>query len=62
MATTQVAPREDQTTTVLASVAPTPDPRLAQTGVETVILGIILVAVLLAAGAMLLASRRLGGR
>jgi PKD repeat protein len=38
------------------------DPRLAQTGAETVIPGIILVAVLLAAGAMLLTTRRLGGR
>jgi hypothetical protein len=38
------------------------DPRLAQTGAELVIPGIILVAVLLAAGATLLTTRRLGGR
>ncbi|MFT4283682.1 MAG: hypothetical protein QM598_02470 [Protaetiibacter sp.] len=38
------------------------DPRLAQTGAEATIPGIVLVAVLLAAGAMLLATRRLGGR
>lgn len=38
------------------------DPRLAQTGAEFVLPGIVLVAVLLAAGAMLLAARRLGGR
>jgi hypothetical protein len=38
------------------------DPRLAQTGAEFAIPGIVLVAVLLAAGAMLLTTRRLGGR
>jgi hypothetical protein len=38
------------------------DPRLAQTGAELVLPGIVLVAVLLAAGAMLLTTRRLGGR
>ncbi len=50
--------------TVDAAATPTAsrDPRLAQTGAEFVIPGIALVAVLLAAGATLLASRRLGGR
>ena len=38
------------------------DPRLAQTGAELVLPGIVLVAVLLAAGVMLLTTRRLGGR
>jgi len=41
---------------------PAKTPRLAQTGSELLIPGVVLVAVLLAAGAMLLASRRLGGR
>jgi hypothetical protein len=41
---------------------PANTPRLAQTGNELLIPGVVLVAVLLAAGAMLLASRRLGGR
>ncbi|MCS0498719.1 hypothetical protein [Protaetiibacter mangrovi] len=55
---------EDQTTTILtvpASPLPT-DPRLGQTGGELAILGIVLVAALLAAGALLLTTRRLGGR
>jgi len=38
------------------------DPRLAQTGADYVLPGIVLVAVLLAAGATLLTTRRLGGR
>lgn len=48
--------------TVDAAPAASRDPRLAQTGAELVLPGIVLVAVLLAAGAMLLAARRLGGR
>lgn len=41
---------------------PVNTPRLAQTGSELLIPGVLLVACLLAAGALLLASRRLGGR
>ena len=44
------------------SGTPANTPRLAQTGTELLIPGVVFVAVLLAAGAMLLASRRLGGR
>jgi len=45
-----------------ASGDPANTPRLAQTGTDLLIPGVVFVAVLLAAGAMLLASRRLGGR
>ena len=41
---------------------PANTPRLAQTGTDLLIPGVVLVAVLLAAGALLLSSRRLGGR
>ncbi len=44
------------------SGGPAETPRLAQTGSELLIPGVILVAGLLAAGALLLATRRLGGR
>jgi hypothetical protein len=65
MTVAEAMPHEDSTTTVLDVVTTTaapPDPRLAQTGVELILPGIVLVAVLLAAGAMLLATRRPGGR
>ncbi len=45
-----------------SSPAASRDPRLAQTGAETVLAGVLLVAALLAAGVTLLVSRRLGGR
>ncbi len=65
MTVAEAMPHEDSTTTVLDAATTTaapPDPRLAQIGVEFILPGIVLVAVLLAAGAMLLATRRPGGR